>query len=349
MAIYRYVYLPCRHKYTIQDVPFTDYTMIFNSGIGIPESQEDIKYNQDAILPYRKYWRDRLVQHKLDRAMQGLMKVVTKQFIKDEKVSHDLSLLLRLRVSMLESVLEAKDSMMATEGNISMDLHQLANSVFRLLLEESEDLTMYKVLVAANIRDAAGLLDIDDATTKKIMDALPNKSRSYNLVLSYLNLISYNNLCERNLEVNEDDNADRIEESDRVAGGDDTTPDLEGNINGPELSSKDQIGVDSSADVANAAEIGSKIVVNNPRVRKVINNSKASSGVIENNPSIRKVVNRNSSSSFSVPNSETGYSTSDKIQADTDWRAENMQDVNSTDDVSWSAPTKNVAKKTWFR
>ena len=109
----------------------------------------------------------------------------------------------------------------------------------------------------------------------------------------------------------------------------------------------DAPSIDTASDVLARKTVKSSRKVFNTS-SKVYNSIDVSSGVIENNPSIRKVVNRNSSSSFSVPNSETGYSTSDKIQADTDWRAENMQDVNSTDDVSWSAPTKNVAKKTWF-
>ena len=325
-------------------MPFTDYIVIVTCEIGISESREDIKYNQEAILPYHKYWKDRLVQHRLDSSMQGLMKVVTRQFIADEKLGNALNLLLRLRMSMLEMVLEAKDSMMASEENVAMDLRQLASNVFQFLLKESEDLSVYKVLVAANIRDATGLLDIDEATVKKILDALPNKSRTYNSVLSYLNLISFNNLVERNLELKEDHN-DENEDSNQAAGGDNTTPDLEGNLNESEVFFKDQIGVDSSADAAKAAEVGSKIVVNNPGIRKVVNVFNPSKNVVGNNASMRKVVNRSSDITLSVPNSETGYSASNDR---TDWKAENTQDVNSNDDVFWSVPAANSVKKTWF-
>ncbi len=341
------MYLVFRYNYAVQDVPFTDYIVIVTVAIGISESREDIKYNQEAILPYRKYWRDRLVQHKLDSSMQCLMKVVTRQFIKDQKIGNALNLLLRLRVSMLEMVLEAKDLMMASEGDIAMDLHRLASNIFQFLLKESEDLSIYKVLVAANIRDSTGLFDIDEATVKKILDALPNKSRTYNSVLSYLNLISYNNIVERSLELKEGSNEEN-EEGGQAVGDDNTTPDLEGNINGSEFSFKDQIGVDSSADDAKAVEVGSKIVVNNPGVRKVINVFNPSKNVIENNPSMRKVVNRSSSITFSAPNSEPGYSASNDVQTDADWKAENTQDVNGNDDVVWSVPTTNSKKKTWF-
>ena len=334
MGIYRYVYVANRYKYAVQDVPFADFLLTILPAVGLLDSREDIKYNQEAIVPYRKHWRDRLLQHKLDSTMHDVMHVVVKQFFKeqDEKVGQDLNLLLHLRVILVEDILELKDEMMCREENAPVDMHQLADEVFHLLLKESEDLSIYKALVAANIRDSTGLLDTDEATIKTILNALPNKSHTYNLVLSYLNLITYNNLMERRREaLLAEDEANSNEKSNQLD-GDNEKLDLEANVVHRIESSYDLADFDAPFEDATTSEIGSKEVVNDPSVRKVVNRSgdidKQEPGVSTSNDATADAGNEVSST----------YATVDAGNQD-------VQD-SSDSDVMWSTP--KATKKSWL-
>ena len=226
---------------------------------------------------------------------------------------------MRLRVMMVESILELKDTiMMNSEDSLPVDMHQLASEVFGILLKESEDLSIYKALVAANIRDSAGLLDTDEATIKKILDALPKKSGTRNLVLAYLNLITYNNLVERHCEMDIENEADGNDESSKVDSGK-TKPELEGN----------------SIESGPIHPIDSNLPLNDAEVIQIRNKE------VVNNPSILEDVNR--SSDINTQH-ERGYSASNYFP--TDAGKEDTQEIDN-DEVMWTAP--KAIKKGWFR
>lgn len=65
-----------------------------------------------------------------------------------------------------------------------------------LLLKDSVDLTMYRLLKREGIRESADLLDVDQRTIKAILSALNNRAIQ-GTVLAYLNLITYNNFTAR--------------------------------------------------------------------------------------------------------------------------------------------------------
>jgi hypothetical protein len=331
VGIYRYVYVANRYKYAVQDVPFADFLLTILPAVGLLDSREDIKYNQEAIVPYRKYWRDRLLQHKLDSTMHDVMHVVVKQFFNDEKNGQDLNFLLHLRVILVEAILETKDEMMCREESAPVDMHQLADEVFHFLLKESEDLSIYKALLAANIRDSNGLLDTDEATIKTILNALPNKSHTYNLVLSYLNLITYNNLMERRREaLLAEDEANSNEKSNQLD-GDNEKLDLEANVVHRIESSYDLVDFETPFEDATANEIGSKEVVNVPSVREVVNRS----GDID----------KQDEPGVSTSNDATIGNEVSSTYATVDAGNQDVQD-SSDSDVVWNAP--KATKKGWF-
>lgn len=74
---YRYAYLVLRYQYLIQEVPFAvEYKdpRKKRQSIGLVVTEEDIKYNHEAILPNRKHWKNKLIRAKLDCSMKSVSK-----------------------------------------------------------------------------------------------------------------------------------------------------------------------------------------------------------------------------------------------------------------------------------
>ena len=198
IGIYRYVYLVIRHNYLIQEVPFTVTLSLDNQekSIGIEKTDENIKFNKEAIAPYRRYWRGRVIHMQVDSSMRAVVNVASRFFIKDVALAESLDTLLTLRVNFVQDLLEVVDAQLFNGETCAVDVYKLASTVLVLILQDSVDLTIHKVLLAAGVREAADLLDIDQKGISSILNALHNRN-TINLVLAYLNLITYHNFTDR--------------------------------------------------------------------------------------------------------------------------------------------------------
>ena len=198
IGIYRYFYLVLRYNYLIQEVPFT-VELCFHDvrrPVGISKTEEDIKYNKEAVIPYRKYWKKQVYHAEIESAMNSVINVANQFFIKDMTLSESLDVLLQSRVDLVQSALDFFDSHTYNEVACEIDAQQLASKVLVLLLKDSVDLTMYRLLKREGIRESADLLDVDQRTIKAILSALNNRAIQ-GTVLAYLNLITYNNFTAR--------------------------------------------------------------------------------------------------------------------------------------------------------
>lgn len=120
------------------------------------------------------------------------MQLITQLYLNDYNFVNDLSTLLQLRVDFAQVTLEVSEAQKFDKNACAIDMQTLAVEVFTLLLEDSVDFTMYKVLNAADIREPVDLLDINQKTITSILSALQNPA-IHHIVLSYLNVITYNN------------------------------------------------------------------------------------------------------------------------------------------------------------
>ncbi len=204
IGIYRYVYLVLRHKYLLQEVPFT-MELSFDSNerklLGIGKTEENIKYNKEAITPYRKYWKSKVLHGEVDSSMRTVVNMANQFFVRDVTIVESLDMLLQLRVDLVQSTLDYIDSHTYNDETCDIDTHQLASNVLMLLMKDSVDLTMYRLLKREGIRESADLLDVDQRTIRAILSAINNKA-IYNTVLAYLNLITYNNFTGRSSSSN---------------------------------------------------------------------------------------------------------------------------------------------------
>ncbi len=303
---YRYVFLALYYKYLIQEVPFTFQYTVNNrrNSVGIAKTKEDIKYNKEAIVPYRRYWKDKILRTSVDCSMNAAMRAVSRFYIKDERFANDLDKLLKLRVQFVQSTLEATKRNVLDEGTCTVDTHQLGNKVFELLLRDSIDVSMYTVLSAAGVRQPSDLLDIDRKTVMNILKSLHNRA-IYGTVLAYLNLITYNNVSAGGAT---DDGVDDINGFIMTSRGDEDTTgriypegdsnvDIESSIGTYATKSRDVEAIDSSINDDEAYFV-SKPIVNNPAARKIksrtivnknIYSESDSNKVIVNDPTLRKV------------------------------------------------------------
>ena len=303
---YRYVFLALYYKYLIQEVPFTFQYIVNNrrNSVGIVRTKEDIKYNKEAILPYRRYWKDKVLRTSLDSSMNAAMRAVARFYIKDERYANDLDTLLKLRVKFVQSTLEVTKLNMLDEGTCTVDTHQLSNKVFELLLKDSIDMSMHKVLSAAGVRLPSDLLDIDQKTVMNILKSLHNRA-IYGTVLAYLNLITYNNVSAGG---GTDDGVDDINGFIITSRGDedgagrihpeaDSNVDIESSIAIYATKSREVEVIDSSINDDETYFL-TKPIVNNRAARKVksrtilnsnIDVESVSNKVVVNDPILRKV------------------------------------------------------------
>ncbi len=188
---YRYLYLVLRYKHSIQTMPFTLQRTIDNitKSVGLVETVEDIKHNKEAIPHYRRYWKARLAHAMLDDVMHDVVNLVTRVYFKDERMSDQLHILLKLRLDFVQSAFESADH---KDTKFSLDFHRLASDVFKILMFDSTDLTMYRVLTEEGIGEANDLLNVKQNSINRILNALHNRSK-HGTVMAYLNLITYNN------------------------------------------------------------------------------------------------------------------------------------------------------------
>ncbi len=319
VGAYRYVYVVLHHKVTVAEAPFS---VSFSSSkdrksVGIAASREDIAFNTAALMSYRKRWRERLIRNRIDVSMSSVLKLVTRVFLRDG--SNDINTLFKVRTGFTETMLISighgrNKSINDIESPV--DNYELAAQLFQILLQDSVDMSMYRVLRAAGIKESGDLLDINERARDAILAALQCQEL-LGIVSSYLNVITCDKFAQRNSHhtvVGADDNSTNL--IDAVGNTSDACVSYVTDfteIQEEQDEEASQVAFTSSTsnypDNSSAASTSKPVSESSSSVRKVVNryfaagaiydtsdatadNIIAPSKSIVNNPSIRKVKNR---------------------------------------------------------
>ena len=200
VGAYRYVYVVLHHKVTVAEAPFS---VSFSSSkdrksVGILASSEDIAFNMAAVMSYRKRWRERLIRNRVDASMSSVLQIVTRVFLQDE--SNEFDVLFKVRAEYIETMLISIRQCRNRRNNdieSPVDNYILAFQLFRILLHDSVDMSMYHVLRAAGVKESGDLLDINERTRDAILAALQCQGL-LGIVSSYLNVITCEKFAQRN-------------------------------------------------------------------------------------------------------------------------------------------------------